>query len=79
MGQEEADMDVSSLDNRKNLRERVAKLEALVEALSKDKSEPQGTRRPVVSRVEALPHSDTRTTCKSSYYLLMQLLRHPAY
>ncbi|KAI9695774.1 MAG: hypothetical protein M1820_008446 [Bogoriella megaspora] len=44
--QENAEVDISSLDNRKNLRERVAKLEALVQALSQDRPDrEQGASR----------------------------------
>ncbi|KAL9078695.1 MAG: hypothetical protein Q9157_002381 [Trypethelium eluteriae] len=62
VGQHEADVDVASIDNRKNLRERVAKLEALVEALSHDRTNAaHGGPQIAVDPREAAPNGDTQT------------------
>ena len=66
MGQEAAEVDVSSLDNRKNLRERVAKLEALVDALSQDRSTPkQESFKASVEPAGTLPTWDNKPSRKT--------------
>ena len=62
LGQEEADVDVAALDNRKNLRERVAKLEALVETLSQDRSEVG--RKTIRDTIGTPSHPESQVNCK---------------
>ncbi|KAL9091634.1 MAG: hypothetical protein Q9165_004710 [Trypethelium subeluteriae] len=62
LGQNEVDVEASSIDNRKNLRERVAKLEALVEALSNDRTNAvHGNPQVAVDAQEAASNGKTQT------------------